>query len=105
MNVKSCQTFVDMDNVSTLWAHSAAFAKLAIQLTSAAHLVWVRFSLLILIVFFFNNGCIIIQCNSQSPFVSLCVSKWFLSLYLFPLFFICLPNMPVWFYISFCKTG
>lgn len=33
MNVRSCQTFVDMDNVSTLWAHSAAFVKLAIQLT------------------------------------------------------------------------
>lgn len=33
MNVRSCQTYVEMDNVSTLWAPFAAFAKLAIRLT------------------------------------------------------------------------
>lgn len=67
MNVKSCQTFVDMDNVSTLWAHSAAFAKLAIQLTSAAHLVWVRFSLLILIVFFLIMGASLYSATLSHP--------------------------------------
>lgn len=33
MNVRSCQTYVEMDSVLTLWAPSDAFAKLAIPLT------------------------------------------------------------------------